>query len=60
MADDAKVGIKHLTEWGRIALVSDHHLINAFAKFFGAILPCEVKIFKDADLEDAKKWISEK
>ena len=58
--DDAKMGIKHLTSWDRIALVSDHHTINAFAKFFGHIFPCPVRIFKNTEFEDAKKWIIEK
>jgi SpoIIAA-like len=57
MLDDAKIGMQHLTSWDRVALVSDHQLINAFAKFFGYMLPCEVRIFKDSELDEAKKWI---
>jgi SpoIIAA-like len=60
MLDDAKMGMKHLSTWDRIALVSDHEMINAFAKFFGHMLSCELRIFKNAELEEAKKWISEK
>ena len=59
MLDDAKLGMKHLSSWEKIALVSDHELINSFAKFFGFALSCELRIFKNAELEDAKKWISE-
>ncbi len=36
-----------------------HHLINTFAKFFGYLLPCEVRVFKNEALEEAKKWIVE-
>jgi hypothetical protein len=57
--DDAKMGIKHLSEWDRIALVSDHNMINAMARFFGHIFPCPVRIYKDTEFEDAKKWIIE-
>ncbi len=57
MLDDAKVGMKNLSSWDRIALVSDHHLINTFAKFFGYMLPCEVRVYKSSELEEAKKWI---
>lgn len=57
MLDDAKMGMKHLSAWDKIALVSEHHLINAFAKFFGYMLPCEVRIFKNTEMEEAKKWI---
>ena len=59
MLDDAKMGMKHLSAWDRIALVSDHEMINTFAKFFGHMLSCELRIFKNAEMGVAKKWISE-
>ena len=59
MMVDAKLGMNYLSNWDKIALVSDHHGVNNFAKFFGYILSCEICIFKDAELEEAKKWISE-
>lgn len=58
MLDDAKMGMKHLSAWDRIALVSDHEMINTFAKFFGHMLSCELRIFKNAEMGEAKKWIS--
>jgi hypothetical protein len=60
MLDDAKMGINHLSSWGRIALVSDHDMINTFAKFFGFLMTYEVRIFENAEFENAKEWISEK
>lgn len=57
--DDAKMGLKHLSAWEKIALVSDHEMINAFAKFFGYMFSCELRIFKNAEIENAKKWIIE-
>ena len=59
MLDDAKMGMKHLSAWDRIAMVSDHKMINTFAKFFGHMLSCELRIFKNADLGEAKKWVAE-
>ena len=59
MLDDAKMGMKHLSAWDKIALVSDHAMINTFAKFFGYMMSCELHIFKNAELEEAKKWIVE-
>jgi len=59
MLDDGRMGMKHLSAWDRIALVSDHEMINTFAKFFGHMMSCELRIFKNAELEEAKKWISE-
>ncbi|MEO8963041.1 MAG: STAS/SEC14 domain-containing protein [Ginsengibacter sp.] len=59
MIDDAGVGMKNFSAWDRVALVSDHHLINAFAKFFGYLLPGEVRVFRNTELEEARKWIVE-
>jgi hypothetical protein len=59
MLDDTKIGMKHLSQWDKIALVSDHQFINIFAKFFGYMLSCEIRIFPDADLAEAKKWVCE-
>jgi hypothetical protein len=60
MLDDAKIGLKHLSAWEKIALVSDHDMINAFAKFFGHLMSCELRVYKNSELEEAKKWITEK
>jgi len=59
MLDDAKMGMKHLSAWDKIALVSDHQMINTFAKFFGHLMSCELRIFKNDEFETAKKWVSE-
>ena len=58
MIDDAKIGMKHLSAWEKIALVSNHEMINTFAKFFGYMMSCELRIYKNSELEDAKKWVS--
>lgn len=52
--------MKHLSAWEKIALASDHDMINTFAKVFGYMLSCELRIFKNAEFEDATKWIIEK
>ena len=59
MIDDAGVGIKNYSAWDRVALVSDHQLINGLAKFFAHLLPGEVRVFANTDLDEAKKWIAE-
>jgi hypothetical protein len=59
MMDDAGIGIKHLSDCDKIAIVSDHQLINTLSKFFGYLFSGQVRVFKDAELEEAKKWISE-
>lgn len=39
MLNDAGIGIKDFSAWERLAMVSDHQLINTFVKFFGYLLP---------------------
>ena len=54
MLDDAKMGMKHLSSWEKIALVSDQKLVNTFAKFFGYMLSPKLNIFKSSELDEAK------
>jgi hypothetical protein len=57
--DDAKLGMQHLSEWDRVALVSDHNIINSSVKFFVHLIKAQIKIFKGAELDEAKEWIAE-
>lgn len=58
--DDAKVGLKHLTSWNRIAVVTDIPWIKTGVKAVGFILPCEVQIYSNTQLDEAIAWASEK
>ncbi len=59
MWDDAKIGIRHLTAYEKVAVVSDVSWVVNAMKFFSFIIPCPVKIFGNDRLEEAKTWISE-
>ena len=64
MWDDAKVGLAHITEWEKIAIVTDVNWIQQAGKIFGFAIETmsvtgDVKIFHNSELEDAIKWISE-
>ncbi len=59
MWDDAKIGIKHLTAYEKIAVVSDVGWVVNAMKFFSFIMPCPVKTFGNDELQEAKSWISE-
>ena len=58
MWDDTKLGMKHLSAWNGVALMSNHKMVNAFAKLFGYMFPCEYHVFKNSQFEEAKKWIA--
>ncbi len=57
--DDARLGLKHLTGWEKIALVSDVDWIRWAVKIFGLAIPGHVRVFHNHDLAEAKRLISE-
>jgi hypothetical protein len=56
---DAKVGLMHLTQFDRIAVVSDVDWIRNSVKVFGFAIPSEVHVFAIAELHKAREWVSE-
>ncbi len=59
MWDDAKIGIKHLTAYEKVAVVSDVVWVVNAMKFFSFIMPCPVKTFGNDRLPEARNWICE-
>jgi hypothetical protein len=59
MWDDAKLGLKHLAGWEKMAVVSDIEWLRAAVRIFGLAIPGHVRVFHDRELADAKRWISE-
>jgi hypothetical protein len=59
MWDDAKVGLKHLGGWERVAVVSDVEWIRAGMRLFGLVMPGSVRVFANADIDEAMRWVSE-
>jgi hypothetical protein len=57
--DDAKVGLKHLAGWERLAVVSDVEWIRAAVKVFAVAMPGEIRVFHDRELAEATRWVSE-
>jgi SpoIIAA-like len=57
--DDMKLGLKHLTGWERIAVVSDVEWIRAAVKVFGFAIPGHVRVFHNRELGEATLWIGE-
>jgi hypothetical protein len=59
MWDDAKVGIRHLSAFEKIAVVSDVTWIIGAVKIFAVVIPCPVKVFGNEKLQEAKAWVSQ-
>ncbi len=58
MWDDAKVGLRHITAWERIAFVTDVEWLSGAAKMFGFVMPGYVRVFKNSEIDEAKEWVS--
>lgn len=59
MWDDAKLGLRHLRGWERIAVVSDVEWIRGAIRVFGLAIPGHVRVFHNRELTEAKRWIGE-
>jgi hypothetical protein len=59
MWDDAKLGVRHLTAFEKIAVVSDVAWLVQTARFFRFVIPCPVKIFSSEKLRNAEAWVRE-
>ena len=57
--DDARVGLQHLTVWERVAVVTDVGWLRAAVKAFAFVMPGQVKVFGNSELETARRWLSE-
>ncbi len=56
---DALVGLKHITQWQKIAIISNQSAVKMITDVFGHLVPGEYKGFKIAEFESAKKWVSD-
>jgi len=59
MWDDAKLGIRHFSGWDRVALVTDVPWLRVAATAMGFAVPADFRLFGNAELEAARRWISE-
>ncbi len=60
MFSDAKLGFSHLTDFERIAVVTDRDWIEDAVRAFGVLMPCPVRVFDLNELDEAKTWIEER
>ena len=56
--DDARLGLRHMLDWEKIAVVTDKEWISNTVRVFGVIMPGEVRVFGNQDLDKAKVWIA--
>lgn len=58
--DDLKIGLKHFTEWNKIAVVTDQKGVEWFTDVFKYFIPGKSKGFPLNELDEAVRWITKK
>ncbi len=59
MWDDTKLGLKQLTGWEKMAVVSDVEWLRIAIRVFGLAIPGQLRVFHNRELTTAIRWISE-
>lgn len=54
---DALIGLKYITRWHRVAIVTKQEAVKKFTDIFSIAVPGEYKGFSMAELEEAKRWV---
>ncbi|WP_462329128.1 SpoIIAA family protein [Thiohalocapsa halophila] len=57
LCDDSKVGLSHLAAWERIALVTDIGWLRGTTKAMGFMMPGQVRVLTNTELETARNWL---
>lgn len=55
---DAFLGLKNLTKWNRVAIVTDKKGVQTFTEGFSVVMPGEFRAFNKEDLASAIFWCS--
>jgi len=58
--DDFKLGLKHFTQWNRIAVVTDQKGVEWASDALRLFIPGKSRGYPMAELDAAIKWVSEK
>ena len=58
MWDDAKLGLRHLADWEKIAVVTEIGWIRAALLVLCFTMADRVHVFANAELAEAKRWIA--
>jgi hypothetical protein len=59
MWDDARLGLRHLSGWEKIALVTDVEWLRTAVRVFAFAIPAEVRVFANSELAEATRWVTE-
>jgi hypothetical protein len=55
--DDVRFGFRHMSDFAKIALVTDLGWMRSATRLFAPLIKGEIKLYHCAELEEAKAWI---
>ncbi|WP_371168649.1 STAS/SEC14 domain-containing protein [Aliiroseovarius sp. 2305UL8-7] len=58
MADDALLGMRHMRDFERIAIVTDHAWLAQGVRLFAPLSPVHMKVFGLAETDSAMSWVA--
>jgi len=56
--EDLWLGIKELTKWNRVAIVTDSEMINKFTDVISALVPGTFRGFPPEKTKEAVRWVA--
>jgi hypothetical protein len=56
---ELELGIKHREAWERIAVVTDLEWMWRAFELFSWMVPGEMRLFRESELEQARSWLAE-
>ena len=56
--DDALLGMRHLHDFERVAVVSDHQWLTNSIRIFGPLMSAHIKVFALDEMDEAKPWVA--
>jgi len=57
MLEDTRLGIGHIKQWEKIAIVSDLEWVRHSASLFGGLIASSIRVFPNAELDTACAWV---
>lgn len=57
--NDARLGLLHLGDFARVAVVTDVEWVRLGVKMFAPLMPAKVHLFHLGERDQARKWISD-
>jgi len=58
MWEDAKMGFQHYSAWEKAAIITDVGWVRNLSRFLGHIIPGQVKVFSNNEMEEGKAWVA--